>query len=116
MFQQGILTLLWSKLVCHLEITLLNHYPEDPYEVDQVFEAVKWVLKGTNTAMTSKKLTPVSTTTIPTIHSPATTPITIVKKEPLDFAAAAIVNALAHMEKQMEAVLNAGSSTQARTS
>ena len=47
------------------------------------------------------------------IHSPATIPITIVKKEPLDVTATAIVNALACMEKQMEAVLNAGSSTQA---
>ena len=50
------------------------------------------------------------------IHSPTTAPITIVKKEPLDVATTTIVNALACMEKQMEAVLNAGSSAQAHAS
>ena len=109
-------TLLQSKLVHYLEITLPNHHPEDPYEVDQVFEAAKWVLKSTDTATTSKKLTTASTTAVLTIHIPATVPITIIKKEPLDVAAAAIVNTLACMEKQIEVVLNAGSSAQAHAS
>ncbi|KNZ71645.1 hypothetical protein J132_07876 [Termitomyces sp. J132] len=52
LFQQGILTLLWSKIVCCLEITLPNHHPKDPYDVDQVFEGTKWVLKRTDTSMT----------------------------------------------------------------
>ena len=108
--------MLWSKLVRRLEITLPDHHPEDPYEVDQVFEAAKWVLKGTDTSTTSKKLTAASPTAVPTIHSPATAPVTIIKKEPLDVAATAIVNALAHMEKQMEVVLSAGRSTQANAS
>ena len=110
LFQQGIPTLLWSKIICYLEITFPNYHPEDPYEVDQVFEAAKWVLKSTDTTMTSKKLATASTTTVPTIHSPATAPVTIVKKEPLDVATAAIINALACMEEKMEVVLNAGSS------
>ncbi|KAH0588331.1 hypothetical protein H2248_004191 [Termitomyces sp. 'cryptogamus'] len=44
--------LLWSKIICHLKITLPNHHPEDPYEVDQVFEGTKWVSKGTDTSTT----------------------------------------------------------------
>ncbi|KAG5348205.1 hypothetical protein C0989_010826, partial [Termitomyces sp. Mn162] len=52
LFQQGIPTSLWSKVVRRLEITLPNHHPEDPYDVDQVFEGAKWVLKGTDTSMT----------------------------------------------------------------
>ena len=63
--------------------------------------------------MTSKKPTTASPTAVSTIHSPATASITIIKKEPLDVTAAAIINTLACMEKQMEAVLSAGSSTQA---
>ena len=66
--------------------------------------------------MTSKKSTTASTTAIPTIHFPATTPITIVKKEPLDITAATIINALACIEKQMEVVLNTGISAQAHAS
>ena len=66
--------------------------------------------------MTCKKLTATNLTAIPTIYSPATASVTIVRKELLDIATATIVNALAHMEKQIEAVLNAGSSTQAYAS
>ncbi|KAG5733236.1 hypothetical protein E4T56_gene20881 [Termitomyces sp. T112] len=43
---------LWSKIVHRLEITLPDHYPEDPYNVDQVFKGAKWVLKGTDTSTT----------------------------------------------------------------
>ncbi|KNZ72417.1 hypothetical protein J132_03383 [Termitomyces sp. J132] len=52
LFQQGIPMSLWSKIVCCLEITLPDHHPEDPYDVDQVFEGAKWVLKGTDTSTT----------------------------------------------------------------
>ncbi|KAG5334995.1 hypothetical protein C0989_002622 [Termitomyces sp. Mn162] len=52
LFQQGIPTSLWSKIVCCLKITLPDHHPEDPYNVDQVFEGAKWVLKGTDTSTT----------------------------------------------------------------
>ncbi|KAG5349797.1 hypothetical protein C0989_001830 [Termitomyces sp. Mn162] len=52
LFQQGIPTSLWSKIICCLEITLPDHHPEDPYDIDQVFEGAKWVLKGTDTSMT----------------------------------------------------------------
>ena len=41
LFQQDIPILLWAKLVCCLEITMLDHHLKDPYEVDSVFEAVK---------------------------------------------------------------------------
>ncbi|KAG5333787.1 hypothetical protein C0989_004834 [Termitomyces sp. Mn162] len=51
LFQQGIPTSLWSKIVRRLEITLPDHHPEDPYEVDQVFKGAKWVLKGTDTPL-----------------------------------------------------------------
>ncbi|KNZ78769.1 hypothetical protein J132_09907 [Termitomyces sp. J132] len=52
LFQQGIPMLLWSKIIHRLEITLPNHHPEDLYDVDQVFEGAKWVLKGTDTSTT----------------------------------------------------------------
>ncbi|KNZ81434.1 hypothetical protein J132_00541 [Termitomyces sp. J132] len=50
LFQQGIPTLLLSKIVHRLEITLPSHHPEDPYDVDQVFKGAKWVLKGMDTS------------------------------------------------------------------
>ncbi|KNZ78777.1 hypothetical protein J132_09915 [Termitomyces sp. J132] len=52
LFQQGIPMSLWSKIIRHLEITLPDHHPEDPYDVDQVFEGAKWVLKGMDTSTT----------------------------------------------------------------
>ncbi|KNZ78150.1 hypothetical protein J132_01675 [Termitomyces sp. J132] len=52
LFQQGIPMSLWSKIIRCLEITLPDHHPEDPYNVEQVFEGAKWVLKGTDTSTT----------------------------------------------------------------
>ncbi|KAG5722487.1 hypothetical protein E4T56_gene2882 [Termitomyces sp. T112] len=52
LFQQGIPMSLWSKLIRRLKITLPNHHPEDPYNVDQVFEGAKWILKGMDTSTT----------------------------------------------------------------
>ncbi|KAG5716072.1 hypothetical protein E4T56_gene10785 [Termitomyces sp. T112] len=76
LFQQGIPTSLWSKIVRRLEITLPDHHPEDPYEVDQVF-------KGANGIHTSPPPTP--------LHAP--------KQETLELATTtAIVSALEHLE------------------
>ncbi|KAG5348842.1 hypothetical protein C0989_007828 [Termitomyces sp. Mn162] len=71
LFQQGIPMLLWSKIVCCLEITLPDHHPEDPYDVDQVFEGAKWVLKGMDTSTTK---TSNGTSSIPLSSPIANTP------------------------------------------
>ncbi|KAG5725015.1 hypothetical protein E4T56_gene12516 [Termitomyces sp. T112] len=90
----GIPTLLWSKIVCCLEITLPNHHPEDPYEVDQVFKGAKWVLKGTDTSTTK---TSNGTSSIHT--SPPPTPSHAPKQETLELVTTtAIVSALERLE------------------
>ncbi|KAG5731785.1 hypothetical protein E4T56_gene1558 [Termitomyces sp. T112] len=94
LFQQGIPTLLWSKIIHRLKITLPNHHPEDPYEVDQVFEGTKWVLKGTDTSTTK---TSNSTSGIHMSLPPAPSPAP--KQETLELATTtAIVSALECLE------------------
>ncbi|KAG6882241.1 hypothetical protein C0995_015327 [Termitomyces sp. Mi166 len=47
-FQRGIPLTLW-----HLEILYLLHHPDDPYEVEEMFNTGDWYLKGNTTAMAS---------------------------------------------------------------
>ncbi|KNZ78651.1 hypothetical protein J132_11094 [Termitomyces sp. J132] len=99
LFQQGIPTSLWSKIIRRLKITFPNHHPEDPYDVDQVFKGAKWVLKGTDTSMTK---TSNGTSGIhlssPIVNLP-TTPLAAPKQETLELATTtAIVSALEHLE------------------
>ncbi|KAG5331198.1 hypothetical protein C0989_008323 [Termitomyces sp. Mn162] len=99
LFQQGIPMLLWSKIVCCLEITLPDHHPEDPYDVDQVFEGAKWVLKRTDTSMTK---TSNGTSGIPLslpIANAPTAPSPTPKRETLELTTTtAIVSALECLE------------------
>ncbi|KNZ80297.1 hypothetical protein J132_06413 [Termitomyces sp. J132] len=99
LFQQGIPTLLWSKIIHCFEITLPDHHPEDPYDIDQVFEGAKWVLKGTDTSTTK---TSNGTSGIhlssPIVNLP-TTPLPAPKQETLELATTtAIVSALECLE------------------
>lgn len=41
LFQQGILTLLWTRIAHCLEILMPKHYLEEPYDINRVFEAGK---------------------------------------------------------------------------
>ncbi|KNZ80378.1 hypothetical protein J132_06115 [Termitomyces sp. J132] len=99
LFQQGIPMLLWSKIVCCLEITLPDHHPEDPYDVDQVSEGAKWVLKRTDTSMTK---TSNGTSGIPSslpITNAPTAPSPTPKRETLELTTTtAIVSALERLE------------------
>ncbi|KAG5350042.1 hypothetical protein C0989_000513 [Termitomyces sp. Mn162] len=99
LFQQGIPTLLWSKIICHLKITLPDHHPEDPYNVDQVFEGAKWVLKGMDTSMTkTSNGTSGTSSSSPIVNAPALL-LPMTKWETLELATTtAIVSALEHLE------------------
>ncbi|KNZ72258.1 hypothetical protein J132_04051 [Termitomyces sp. J132] len=91
--------LLWSKIICHLKITLPNHHPEDPYEVDQVFEGTKWVSKGTDTSTTKTSNGTSSIHLSLPIANPATAPSLAPKQETLELVTTtAIVSALEHLE------------------
>ncbi|KNZ78148.1 hypothetical protein J132_01673 [Termitomyces sp. J132] len=95
LFQQGIPTSLWSKVVHRLEITLPNHHPEDPYDVDQVFEGAKWVLKGTDTSTTKTSNGTTGIHLSSPIANPPTVPSPAPKQEALELATTtAIVSAL----------------------
>ncbi|KAG6881330.1 hypothetical protein C0992_001301, partial [Termitomyces sp. T32_za158] len=52
LFQQGIPTSLWTKIARRLEIAKPDHHPLEPYDVEDVLEAGKWALKGTDTSIT----------------------------------------------------------------
>ncbi|KAG6898497.1 hypothetical protein C0995_009448 [Termitomyces sp. Mi166 len=52
-FQHGIPSTLWVRIAWHLEILYLLHHPNNPYEVEEMFNAGDWYLKGNTTAMAS---------------------------------------------------------------
>ncbi|KAG5348991.1 hypothetical protein C0989_006668 [Termitomyces sp. Mn162] len=91
--------LLWSKIVRCLEITLPNHHPEDPYNVDQVFKGAKWVLKGTDTSTTkTSNGTSGIPSPLPIANAPAA-PSPTPKRETLELTTTtAIVSALERLE------------------
>ncbi|KAG5348720.1 hypothetical protein C0989_008658 [Termitomyces sp. Mn162] len=97
LFQQGIPMSLWSKIICRLKSTLLDHHPEDPYNVDQVFEGTKWV-QGTDTSTTKTSngtsgisSSPIANALVPLSPMP--------KQETLELVTTtAIVSALEHLE------------------
>ncbi|KAG6893976.1 hypothetical protein C0992_007983 [Termitomyces sp. T32_za158] len=96
LFQQGILTSLWTKIARQLKIAKPDHHPLEPYDVKDVLEAGKWALKGTNTSITVRTapasrlvgngtlgILPLPTASIATLPTP-TTPSNYVKQEDLD--------------------------------
>ncbi|KAG5720219.1 hypothetical protein E4T56_gene3307 [Termitomyces sp. T112] len=90
---------LWSKIVSCLEITLPDHHPEDPYNVDQVFEGTKWVLKGTDTSTTkTSNGTGGIPLSLPIANAPAA-PLPMLKQETLEITTTtAIVSTLECLE------------------
>ncbi|KAG6881925.1 hypothetical protein C0995_016656 [Termitomyces sp. Mi166 len=52
-FQHGIPSTLWVRIVRRLEILYPLHHPNDPYKVEEMFNAGDWYLKGNTTAMAS---------------------------------------------------------------
>ncbi|KAG6870118.1 hypothetical protein C0995_015071, partial [Termitomyces sp. Mi166 len=52
-FQRGIPSTLWVRIAWRLEILYPLHHPDDPYEVEDMFNAGDWYLKGNTTAMAS---------------------------------------------------------------
>ncbi|KAG6884847.1 hypothetical protein C0995_009849, partial [Termitomyces sp. Mi166 len=52
-FQHGIPLTLWVRIARRLEILYLLHHPDNPYEVEEMFNAGDWYLKGNTTAMAS---------------------------------------------------------------
>ncbi|KAG6870265.1 hypothetical protein C0995_014245, partial [Termitomyces sp. Mi166 len=52
-FQHGIPLTLWVRIAQRLEILYPLHHPNNPYEVEEIFNAGDWYLKGNTTAMAS---------------------------------------------------------------
>ncbi|KAG6897439.1 hypothetical protein C0995_010533, partial [Termitomyces sp. Mi166 len=52
-FQRGIPSTLWVRIARRLEILYLLHHPDNPYEVEDMFNAGDWYLKGNTTEMAS---------------------------------------------------------------
>ncbi|KAG6858017.1 hypothetical protein C0995_003356, partial [Termitomyces sp. Mi166 len=52
-FQHGIPSTLWVRIAWRLEILYPLHHPDDPYKVEEMFNAGDWYLKGNTTAMAS---------------------------------------------------------------
>ncbi|OSD04852.1 hypothetical protein PYCCODRAFT_1363312, partial [Trametes coccinea BRFM310] len=59
LFVRGIAQPLWGQVSQRLQLKLPDHYPKDPYKLDDVYNTTKFVLHGTVTA------------TPPTVHATA---------------------------------------------
>ncbi|KAG6886554.1 hypothetical protein C0992_003408, partial [Termitomyces sp. T32_za158] len=104
-----------TKLARQLKITKPNHHPLEPYNVEDVLEAEKWALKGTNTSITvhaapasqpvsngTPGILPLPTTSIAAILTqPA--PSNYVKQEDLNKA---ISTALSSAMTRLKSLLN----------
>jgi hypothetical protein len=47
-FVQGFQSGLWTWIEHRLELKLLDHYPDDPYSLEEIHEAMKFVLTGSS--------------------------------------------------------------------
>ena len=79
-----------------------DYYTEDPYKVNNVFEATKWVFKGTNTSIgLAKTVVPaLGLITNPVIIAATKTPAPV-KLEVLDTTTTAIISTLACIEEHI---------------
>ncbi|KAG6874536.1 hypothetical protein C0992_007581 [Termitomyces sp. T32_za158] len=97
-----------------MEVVFTNHHPEEPYDIEAVFEVGKWKLCGTDTAISSLNvgaacssrstmpgIIPISGASIAPL--PTSPPAAnYVKKEEVDAAiAAAISSAMTHIETML---------------
>ncbi|CDO72022.1 hypothetical protein BN946_scf184943.g57 [Trametes cinnabarina] len=53
LFVRGIAPPLWEQISCRLQLKLPDHYPDDPYTLEQVYNAAKFVLHGTLSSTSS---------------------------------------------------------------
>jgi hypothetical protein len=95
-FIHGFEPTLWTRIARHLELKHPDHYPDDPYPLDDMHEAARPVLAGTSTL--PNQATPTQNTSQSTLTS-APSPSAHVKQEDLalifDKFAATIIGALA---------------------
>ncbi|ETW79917.1 hypothetical protein HETIRDRAFT_322855 [Heterobasidion irregulare TC 32-1] len=49
-FAQGFQTKLWVRILQRLQIKLPDHFPDDPYCLDDIYDAARFVLHGTTTS------------------------------------------------------------------
>ncbi|CDO76659.1 hypothetical protein BN946_scf184469.g1 [Trametes cinnabarina] len=53
LFVRGIAPPLWEQISHRLQLKLPDHYPDDPYTLEQVYNAAKFVLHGTLSSASS---------------------------------------------------------------
>ncbi|KAG6894883.1 hypothetical protein C0993_010539, partial [Termitomyces sp. T159_Od127] len=108
LFQQGIPTSLWAKIARRLEILKLTHHPEDPYNVQDVYKAGNWHLKGTDTSLGiphAKGILPVPTQ--PQATNNTVTTDSYIKKEDMEAAiSAAVTSAITQIETMINTQLS----------
>ncbi|KAG5348671.1 hypothetical protein C0989_009043, partial [Termitomyces sp. Mn162] len=82
-----------------------NHHPEDPYNVDQVFEGAEWILKGMDTSMTkTSNGTSGIPLSLPIANAPAA-PLPMPKQETLELTTTTVI--VSTLER-LEALLTNG--------
>src|SRR5277367_5901529 len=65
---------LWSRIARRLELKYPDHYPDDPYPLDHIHEAAKFVLAGSNSSDTSSLLSSNSATSSSAVTTSTSAP------------------------------------------
>jgi hypothetical protein len=71
-FVRGFQPALWARIARRLELKLPDHYPDDPYPLDDIHTAAKFVLAGTATSRTSNSQTSGSASTSTSVPTTST--------------------------------------------
>jgi hypothetical protein len=71
-FVQGFQSSLWTHIECRLELKLPDHYPDDPYNLEEIHEAAKFILAGSTTSHPTPQqhLTATSSQPVPSTSEP----------------------------------------------
>ena len=71
-FARGFQSEMWTRVSQRLQLKLPDHFPDDPYSLEAIHEAARYVLHGTqSTLLTIVSSTAAVTTTSPTAPSPS---------------------------------------------
>jgi hypothetical protein len=75
-FARGFQPDLWNRIASRLQLKLPDHFPDDPYKLDDIHEAARYVLHGTPSTILNTTIQTISTSTSSaTSTTPTETPI-----------------------------------------
>ena len=86
MFAKGFQCEIWNRILCRLQIKFPDHFPDDPYPLDNIFQAAQFVLHGTASSHSASPFAsdpPVASRAIEDLLGHLIDAVTLLKSSPL---------------------------------